>query len=139
MQQALVVYHDLKHTQYVGKEKLLCQHLAEQICENHIFGLSLDRIDHDTYHSLEQLCKSFFSRPELLYHNHKLAPFALETIRELRENFGLKIVACSNSNAPLRHKIVMEQFGGAKIEELFDDFVVSADLQGVRMPNPEFV
>jgi FMN phosphatase YigB (HAD superfamily) len=60
-------------------------------------------------------------------------PYALETLKKLKET-GIKLAACSNSNTPLKRVKVLESQGFV-ISELFDAFIVSADV-GVRKPNP---
>ena len=77
----LLDYKELKHTQYVGKDKLVYQHLAEVILEHKIFGLTLDRVDADAYSAFESMCMSLFQRPEHLhYSSYIIAKNALETI-----------------------------------------------------------
>ncbi len=60
-----------------------------------------------------------------MHYNYELMPFAIETVRYLKNEMGLKIAACSNSNTPLKRIKVLETNGGFKIEELFDAFIVS--------------
>jgi len=59
-------------------------------------------------------------------------------VRELKE-MGLRVVAVTNASIPMRHKLVIEKEAGVEVSQLFDLFVTSDDLGGVRMPDPEFI
>ena len=65
---AILEYKKLKSIQYVGSEKLFYQHLAENILESKAFGLSLDRIDGETFLALEALCLKLTLREDLVHY-----------------------------------------------------------------------
>ena len=114
-------------------EKLFYQHMAEVIVQRGVFGFTQEE-----YELVEMVSKGLLEQPELLYINYKLAPHAIETIKFLKNELGLKIAACSNSNTPLKRFQTFEQLGGFKVEEIFDAFIVSGDV-GVRKPNVEIL
>ena len=124
-------YKERKNTQYVGKEKLFYQHMAEVMVQLQTLSIS-------AYEPLELMCQAFLANVELLHLNYTIVPRAMETIRFLKESMGLKIAVCSNSNTPLKKIKALEQLGKVNIYELFDAFIVSGDV-GVRKPNPEIL
>lgn len=51
----------------------------------------------------------------------------------------MKVAVCSNSGTPLKRIKVLESFiAPLKFDDLFDAFIISADV-GVRKPNPEIL
>jgi len=107
--------------------------------ESKTFSLSLDRIDADTFLELEAMCKRLSSRPDLIhFSSYKMEKKGLQIVRELKE-MGLKVVAVTNASIPIRHRLVIEQEAGVEITQLFDLFVTSNELEGKRMPDPEFI
>lgn len=93
----ILEYKERKNFSMLVPEKLFYQHMAEVIVQHGVFGFTQEE-----YELVEIVSKGLLEQPELLYINYKLAPHAIETIKFLKNELGLKIAACSNSNTPLK-------------------------------------
>lgn len=75
--------------------------MAETILESKIFGLSLERVDAETFMSVEGVCRELTNRKDLIhYSSYKLNRSGLEGVLELKEK-GLKVVAVTNASIPM--------------------------------------
>jgi FMN phosphatase YigB (HAD superfamily) len=81
------------------------------------------------------MCKAMLDDEMNLYHNYTATPYALETLKLLKEN-GIKLATCSNSNSPLKNRKLLRDHGFE--ESMFDAIIISADV-GVRKPNPDIL
>ena len=132
-------YKQLKLTKYVGQEKLFYQHMVETLLETRTFGLSIDRVDADSFQLFEVLCRDLTQRKDLIhYSSFKLVKEGLDGVLEMRER-GIKVVAVTNASIPMRHKLVIEEHAKVELSQLFDLFVTAQDLGGLRMPDPQFI
>lgn len=83
--------------------------------------------------------KQLLLRPDLLHYDYKLVPYAIDTVKLIKDLLGLKVAVCSNSNTPLKRIKVLESLiEPLKVDDLFDAFIISGDV-GVRKPNPEIL
>lgn len=72
----------------------------------------------------------------MIYHHYRIAPYAIDIIKELREDFGLKVVACTNARNHAKHLKILTD-AGIDLPTLFDDLIVPLDL--VYMPDPSYL
>lgn len=89
----------------------------------------LEEIEHFAHEFLEK-------RKDLIYHHYKIVPYAIDIIKELREEFGLKVVACTNARNHAKHLKILTD-AGIDISSLFDDIITPSD--NIYMPDPLFL
>jgi hypothetical protein len=89
----------------------------------------LEEIEHFAHEFLEK-------RKDLIYHHYKIVPYAIDIIKELREEFGLKVVACTNARNHAKHLKILTD-AGIDISSLFDDIITPQE--NIYMPDPLFL
>ena len=81
--------------------------MASAACNQHLFGLNPDKIE-----EIEQVAHEFLDkRKDLIYHHYKIVPYAIDIIKELREEFGLKVIACTNARNHTKHLKILADAG----------------------------